>query len=85
MSRKCPLLSANNERETRGENTERTEIEQRKNKETRRIFSLIISRQIRQIRHLKKGKCRRSVEEVSKQSGQIGHLKKGAKNAQLST
>jgi hypothetical protein len=37
------------------QNTERTEIEQRKNKETRRICSLIIGRQIRQIRHLKKG------------------------------
>jgi hypothetical protein len=37
-------------RETRG----KTEKEQRKNKETRRICSLTISRQIRQIGHPKK-------------------------------
>jgi hypothetical protein len=52
-------------RETRG----KTVKEHRKNNETRRICSVIISRQIRQIRHLKKEKRRERI-------GQIGHLKK---------
>jgi hypothetical protein len=45
-----------NERETRAERRDKAEKEQRKNKETRRIFSLITSRRIGQIGHLKKGK-----------------------------
>jgi hypothetical protein len=47
------------------QNTERTETEQRKNKETRCIYSLIISRQRGQKRHLKKSG-----------TGKIGNLKK---------
>jgi hypothetical protein len=49
---KLHILDADNETETRG----KTEKEQRKNRDGRRIFSPIISRRMRQIRHLKKQK-----------------------------
>jgi hypothetical protein len=48
------------ERETRGKSRDKAETKQRKNKETRRICSLIISRRIRQVRHLKRAESEES-------------------------